>query len=145
MSGASPCPQFWADLKTIYIYLFFPWYREGLIIISRVIGAGTKKISFAHWFFQGGQKCPSDICPSDRCPSDRYPSNRCPSDRCPSDRCPSNRCPFDRCPSDRCLSDSCLSDRCLSDRGLSDRCQSNMKTVRLLEPEGRERSRRRRL
>ena len=61
-----------------------PWYREGLKIISRVIGAGTKKNFNVHWFFQVGQKCPSDRCPSNRCLS-----NRCPSDRCLSDKCQS--------------------------------------------------------
>ena len=98
VSDASPCPHFWADFKSTYIY-GLPMVQGRFKNYFQGNRSRNKKKFNVHWFFQVGQKCPSD-----RCPSNRSQSYRCPSDRCPSNRCLSNRCPSDRCLSDRCQS-----------------------------------------
>ena len=55
-----------------------PWYREGLKIISRVIGAGTKKNLMYTGFFKSVKNVhPTDVHPTDVCPTGVHRTDVC--------------------------------------------------------------------
>ena len=88
VSAAPPCPQFWADFKTIYIF-GVPLVQARFKNYFQGNPSRNKKFFLMYTgFFKAVKNVrPTDVRPTGVCPTDVSPTDVCPTGVRPTDVC----------------------------------------------------------